>query len=110
MSSCGCQRRGWRISLALAAVPGSILLLGGIFLPNTPNSLVELGRADVAKSVLQRVRGTKDVDEEFDSIIIADKAVRHLENPWRNIMRCAGRPIIITGALMDFACQSLHGT
>ena len=84
-----CQRRGWRISLALAAVPGSILLLGGIFLPNTPNSLVELGRADMAKSVLQRVRGTKDVDEEFDSIIIADKAVRHLENPWRNIMRCA---------------------
>ena len=105
-----CQRRGWRISLALAAVPGSILLLGGIFLPNTPNSLVELGRADAAKSVLQRVRGTKDVDEEFDSIIIADKAVRHLENPWRNIMRCAGRPIIITGALMDFACQPLHGT
>ena len=43
----------------------------------------------MAKSVLQRVRGTKDVDEEFDSIITADKAVRHLENPWRNIMRCA---------------------
>ena len=69
-------------------MPGSILLLGGIFLPNTPNSLVELGRVETAKSVLQRVRGTKDVEEEFDSIIIADKAVRHLENPWRNIMRC----------------------
>lgn len=70
-------------------MPGSILLLGGIFLPNTPNSLVELGQVETAKSVLQRVRGTKDVEEEFDSIIIADNAVRHLENPWRNIMRCA---------------------
>ncbi|CAK0787907.1 hypothetical protein CVIRNUC_011129 [Coccomyxa viridis] len=96
---------GWRISLALAAVPGSILLLGGIFLPNTPNSLMELGRADMAKSVLQRVRGTKDVDEEFDSIIIADKAVRHLENPWRNIMRRRNRPQLCLAIAMPFLQQ-----
>ena len=62
---------------------------GGIFLPNTPNSLVELGQPEKARAVLQRMRGTPDVDEEFDSILLADKAVRHLENPWRNIGRCA---------------------
>ena len=63
-------------------------MAGGIFLSNTPNSLVELGQQRKAKSVLQRVRGTPDVDEEFDSIVYADKAVQHLENPWRNITRC----------------------
>jgi len=65
-----------------------VFLPGGIFLPNTPNSLVELGQPERAKAVLQRVRGTPKVDEEFESIVIADKAVRHLENPWRNIGRC----------------------
>lgn len=34
---------GWRISLGLAAVPGIILLIGGLFLPETPNSLIERG-------------------------------------------------------------------
>ena len=32
---------GWRISLALAAVPASILTLGALFLPETPNSLIQ---------------------------------------------------------------------
>ena len=32
---------GWRLSLGLAAVPGLILLLGAIILPESPNFLVE---------------------------------------------------------------------
>lgn len=34
---------GWRLSLGLAAVPATTLLLGGIFLDDTPNSLIERG-------------------------------------------------------------------
>jgi ABC-type Fe3+ transport system permease subunit len=34
---------GWRISLGLAAVPGCVLLIGGLLLPETPNSLIERG-------------------------------------------------------------------
>jgi hypothetical protein len=33
----------WRISLALAAVPAGIVTLAALFLPDTPNSLLELG-------------------------------------------------------------------
>lgn len=46
---------------------------GGVFLLNTPNSLVELGQHEKAKEVLRRVRGTPDVDTEFKSILIANK-------------------------------------
>ena len=60
---------------------------GGIFLPDTPNSLVERGHVEKGRAVLRRVRGTPDVDVEFQSILIATKAAQHTENPWRSIGR-----------------------
>ncbi|KAL3569762.1 hypothetical protein D5086_029652 [Populus alba] len=46
---------GWRISLALAAVPATILTLGAVFLPETPNSLIQLtDDTERAKLMLQR--------------------------------------------------------
>ena len=36
-------RWGWRLSLGFAFVPSSVLFLGGIFLPDSPNSLLERG-------------------------------------------------------------------
>ena len=33
--------QGWRLSLGLAGVPACVLLLGGILLPESPNSLIE---------------------------------------------------------------------
>ena len=37
---------GWRLSLGLCMVPATTLLLGGIFLDDTPNSLCERGRPE----------------------------------------------------------------
>ena len=39
----GAVRWGWRLSLGFAFVPSSVLFLGGIFLPDSPNSLLERG-------------------------------------------------------------------
>ncbi|KAL0041564.1 hypothetical protein WJX79_007531 [Trebouxia sp. C0005] len=96
---------GWRISLGLAAVPGSILLLGGLFLPETPNSLVERGYLSEAKNVLQKVRGTKDVDVEFDTIVLANEALKGMENPWRAIFRRRNRPQLVLAIAMPFFQQ-----
>ena len=73
------------LSLGIYAICGA----GGIFLPNTPNSLVERGNPEKAKEVLRRVRGTPDVDTEFQSIMVANKVMENMENPWRNIIRSA---------------------
>lgn len=35
---------GWRLSLALAGLPAIVLTIGGLALPDTPNSLVERGK------------------------------------------------------------------
>ena len=53
---------GWRLSLGLAAVPALMLLLGGLCLPESPNSLLERGRRDEALAVLRLMRGVRDVD------------------------------------------------
>ncbi len=64
---------GWRLSLGLASVPGTILLLGGLFLPDSPNSLIERGQFDKGKQVLQRIRGTQQVEEEYGTILAAQE-------------------------------------
>ena len=50
---------------------------------------MELGQPEKAKEVLRRVRGTPDVDTEFQSILIANKVMENMENPWRAIIRRA---------------------
>ena len=64
---------GWRLSIGLAAVPGIILLLGGLLLPDSPNSLIERGHFKEGKAVLQHIRGTKNVDEEYFTILAAQE-------------------------------------
>jgi hypothetical protein len=51
-------------SLAMGAVPSLILLFGSMMLPDTPNSLVQRGRVEDGRKVLQRIRGTQHVDTE----------------------------------------------
>ena len=66
---------GWRLSLGLAGVPAAFFTLGAVFLPETPNSLVQRG-ADRGKvrALLQRIRGTDAVDAELDDIVAASGA------------------------------------
>ena len=75
---------------------------GGLFLPETPNSLVERGYLSEAKGVLQKVRGTKDVDVEFDTIVLANEALKGMENPWRAIFRRRNRPQLCLAIAMPF--------
>ena len=44
---------GWRISLACAGLPAVVLTLGGLLLPETPNSLIERGFEEQGKQVLR---------------------------------------------------------
>ena len=42
---------GWRLSLGLAGVPAAVLTLGGLLLPDTPNSLIERGFEEEGRAV-----------------------------------------------------------
>ena len=58
----------WRWMLGLAAIPGAALAIGMLFLPHSPRWLADHGREDEAREVLERLRGSGDVDDELDEI------------------------------------------
>ncbi|PKA46443.1 Hexose carrier protein HEX6 [Apostasia shenzhenica] len=63
---------GWRISIALPALPASILAAGAIFIPETPPSIIQRGGdLQEASCVLQRIRGCAEVSEELNRIVAA---------------------------------------
>lgn len=97
---------GWRISLAMAAVPATILTIGAIFLPETPSSLIQL-RDDTerAKLMLQRVRGTEDVQAELDDLIKASSISKTVEHPFKNIMKRKYRPQLVMAIAIPFFQQ-----
>lgn len=100
---------GWRLSLGLAVVPALLMFIGGLFLPETPNSLVEQGRLEEGRTVLEKVRGTKKVDAEFADLIEASEAARAVKHPFRNLLERKNRPQLVIGALGIPAFQQLSG-
>ncbi|CAL5207912.1 unnamed protein product [Lathyrus oleraceus] len=99
------HENGWRISLGLGAVPAFLLCLGSFFLGDTPNSLIERGQHENAKTMLQKIRGTKNVDEEFQDLIDASEQAKKVEHPWKNIMQPKYRPQLTFCSLIPFFQQ-----
>lgn len=100
---------GWRLSLGLAAVPAVLMFVGGLFLPETPNSLVEQGRLEEGRRILEKVRGTTKVDAEFADLLDASNAARAVKHPFRNLLARKNRPQLVIGALGIPAFQQLTG-
>ncbi|PKA64711.1 Sugar transport protein 14 [Apostasia shenzhenica] len=100
---------GWRLSLGLATVPATLMFTGGLFLPETPNSLVERGRVEEARRILERVRGTTKVDAELDDLKDASAAAQAVEHPFRNLLKRRNRPQLVIGAISIPAFQQLTG-
>ncbi|KAJ4953552.1 hypothetical protein NE237_030384 [Protea cynaroides] len=100
---------GWRLSLGLAMVPAALMFIGGVFLPETPNSLVEQGKLDEARENLVKIRGTQNVDSEFHDLQVASKAAREIKHPFRNLLERKNRPQLVIGALGIPAFQQLTG-
>ncbi|KAF8409615.1 hypothetical protein HHK36_005693 [Tetracentron sinense] len=96
---------GWRVSLAGAAVPALIITIGSLFLPNTPNSMIERNQAEKAREMLRRIRGTKDVNHEFNDLVAASEASRKVEHPWRNLLERKYRPHLTMAILIPFFQQ-----
>ena len=96
---------GWRLSLGGAIVPAIILAVGSLFLPDTPNSLIERGKKEDAREKLKRIRGLENVDEEFNDLVMASELSKQVEHPWRNLLQRKYRPHMAVATLIPFFQQ-----
>lgn len=91
---------GWRLSLGIAAVPAVLMTVGGLLLPETPNSLIERGLREKGRAVLVRIRGTENVTAEFQDMIDASEFANSIEHPFRNILERRNRPQLVMAIFM----------
>lgn len=58
----------WRYMLLVALLPAIALLIGMLFLPESPRWLTSQGREDEARSVLGKIRSAKRADAEIQEV------------------------------------------
>ncbi|VAI32810.1 unnamed protein product [Triticum turgidum subsp. durum] len=73
-----------------------------------PWGLIERGRAEEGRRVLERIRGTADVDAEFMDMSEASELANTIKNPFRNILEPRNRPQLVMAVCMP-AFQILTG-
>ena len=84
----------WRWMFAAAVVPGAALAIGMYFMPFSPRWLVQQGRDDDARKVLERYRTEEDdIDVEIEEI----KDVAENELPLRKLLSKGLRRMMIVG-------------
>jgi len=95
----------WRWMFGLEALPAFTLIVGMLFLSETPRWLAIHSLEDKAKSVLQHIRGKIDVIQELSSI--ESSLGKHGSN-WTELLRASVRRAVLLGVGLAF-CRGLAG-
>ncbi len=92
------QLLDWRLMIGLAVVPAAALFVLMLPAPESPRWLIKVDRTDEARSNLQRVRGTEDVEEELRGIEEVEKERREASTRgWKGLAKPWVRPALIMG-------------
>jgi SP family galactose:H+ symporter-like MFS transporter len=86
--------RGWRWMFGLAAIPAVALGVGMLFVPESPRWLISRALPEKAHAVLQRIRGSADVDGELTEI---RTSVDQQSGGWTELLSPLVRPALIVG-------------
>jgi sugar porter (SP) family MFS transporter len=92
----------WRWMLGLGFVPGFLLFLGMIYLPDSPRWILSKGNESKARKVLQKLRAQVDVSHEIDAIQLA---LEKESSNWKLIFSKTVRPVLWIGFSLAFIQQ-----
>ncbi|XP_027903614.1 sugar transport protein 1-like [Vigna unguiculata] len=96
---------GWRYSLGCAIVPAIMIMFGAIILPDSPSSLIERGLDEKAKKELIKIRGTTDIDQEFEDLMAASESSKAVKHPWVSLLKRQYRPQLTFAIAIPFFQQ-----
>lgn len=85
----------WRWMLGLAVIPSIVLGIGMFFMPPSPRWLYSRGALDKARSVLERIRMTRNVNDEMKEI--RESLICEKECKWGDLLDPVVRPALIVG-------------
>src|SRR3954452_15422945 len=89
----------WRVSIGMAAVPATAMLLLMLRLPESPRWLVKRDELDAAREVLDRIRPEgQDVGPELRAIVeLEEHESRSPARGWTGLRQSWVRPAIVVG-------------
>ena len=74
--------RGWRWMFGLAGIPAAILLLGLLFVPESPRWYISRLQPEHARAILARIHGPAVVDRELAEI---QTSLHQQEGGWKEL-------------------------
>lgn len=92
----------WRLMFATGFIPAIILLIGLLWIPETPRWLVLKGKANQAKNVLIKIRNTLQVEDELNDI--KEKLNLKVGN-WSELFRKPILPVLLIGIALGVLQQ-----
>jgi MFS transporter, SP family, galactose:H+ symporter len=95
-------RGNWSWMLGLGVVPATILLIGTLFLPESPRWMVLRGQVQKARTVLQRIRAGENINKEFINI---QQTVKSEKAKHRLLLAKWVRPIVFISLGLSFFQQ-----
>lgn len=88
------DRRGWRWMFGLAAIPAIILLIGLLFVPESPRWYMNRSLPEKARGILAKIHGPAIVDREMAEI---EASLNQQQGGWNELMSTSLRPALIIG-------------
>ncbi|WED42184.1 sugar porter family MFS transporter [Legionella cardiaca] len=101
------DRGSWREMFASSMIPALILVIGVMFLPESPRWLLSEGKRKEATDALKKLRKGEQVEQELTEI---ETTLSHepKQSSWRLLLKKPLLPVLILGVML-FCLQQLSG-
>lgn len=92
----------WRWMMAMGIIPAIVLFIGMLYLPFSPRWMVLRGLGGKAREILQRIRGTDDIERELAEI---HESIHQKRAHWKSLFGKMVRPAMMVGLGLAFFQQ-----
>ncbi|MFC0522901.1 sugar porter family MFS transporter [Pontibacillus salicampi] len=86
---------GWRWMVGLAAVPAIVLMIGVLFMPESPRWLLKHNRENEARKIMALTRKQEEIEDEIEQM---NKMENEQESTWEVLKSKWVRPMLIVGS------------